>query len=161
MIKLIDLYYIDGEPRAHAEDFLYLLMRERQDDPEINISHKELPSWNAHQQFVRSRPYRFWYLIDYMEPDKKESLWVGYVSATNNNEIGIIVQRHARGKGVGPMALRMFLGNHNPLPPSPSSRNGNWQANIAPGNAHSKHVFGKLGFTLIQETYARLPETPV
>lgn len=155
MIRLIDLYDDTGEPRKHAEQFLYELMIERQGDPEINISHKALPTMPAHQAFVRGRPYRYWYLIDYLEPGGRgDRLWVGYVSATNNNEIGIVLQRAWRGKGLGPMAVRMFLANHKPQAALASQRADRWLANVAPANERSQAMFNKLGFTVIQHTYA-------
>lgn len=155
MIRLLEMYDGNGAPRLHAMEYLYEIMKEREQDPGINISHKGLPSWTQHQAFVLSKPYRYWYLIDHLEPGGRgDRLWVGYISATHNNEIGIVLQRHARGKGLGPMAIRMFVANHKPVPESSSVRSGNWLANISPSNEHSKKVFTKLGFRLIQHTFS-------
>lgn len=155
MISLINLYDDTGAPRKHAEQFLYELMIERQQDPEVNISHQGLPTMAQHEAFVRRKPYRFWYLIDWLQPGPRgDRLWVGYVSATHNNEIGIIIQRSSRGVGLGPMAVRMFLANHHPEPGMASTRADRWLANVAPGNERSKAMFNKLGFTVIQHTYA-------
>lgn len=144
MTKLVDVYDASGI-RAGALEFLYALMRER--EPEINISHRELPSFEQHRQFVTRRPFRYWYLIEIY------SEWVGYISATDRNEIGIVILKAYRGQGHGPAAIRLLLLMHAPLPADPSVRNGHWLANIAPANEHSKHAFEKLGFRKIQETY--------
>jgi RimJ/RimL family protein N-acetyltransferase len=58
-----------------------------------------------------------------------------------------------RGKGYGPEAIRLLMQMHRPNPADASVRNGNWLANIAPANDHSKHVFTSLGFRKIQETF--------
>ncbi len=36
-------------------------MSERSAD--VNISHREMPSWDAHLEFIRRKPYTAWYLI--------------------------------------------------------------------------------------------------
>lgn len=166
VMKLIDIYEGAGI-RAGALEFLYELMKER--DPEINISHRELPSFEQHRGFVTRRPYRFWYLIEVPAQAPREGLfgvpiffeptWVGYISATQANEIGVVLYKLYRGRGYGPAAIQQLMQWHHPNPPAESSRNGHWLANIAPQNEHSKRVFHKLGFRKIQETYA-LEEEP-
>ena len=144
--------YVGRLVRPGAAEFLYELMKER--DPEINISHRELPTFAQHMAFIESRAFRLWYLIDVKEGPIDYLGWAGYVSATYRNEIGTVLKKSARGRGIGPEALREFIGRNEPLPPDPGERNGRWLANIAPTNEHSKHVFQKLGFLKIQETYA-------
>lgn len=156
MIKLIDVYEGQGI-RAGALEFLYELMKER--DPEINISHSTLPTFEQHRQFVTRRPYRCWYLIEQPAPCPP-SLWAGYASATHSNEIGVVLVKKARGLGIGPAAVRQLMQHHQPLPADPGVRNGHWLANIAPGNEHSIHVFERLGFRKISETYALTEEEP-
>lgn len=154
MIRLIDIY----EPTRilpGAIEFLYELMKERA--PEANISHQALPSFEQHRQFIHRRPYRCWYLIEVYLANAdlpvRVPRWVGYVSATHFNEIGVGLQKQAQGHGIGPAAIRMLMKTHAPRPAEPAVRNGRWLANIAPGNEHSRHVFEKLGFTLLQHTY--------
>jgi len=83
---------------------------------------------------------------------------VGYVSATHFNEIGVVLKGDWRGFGLGPAAIRLLMQLHKPQPAEPSIRSGRWLANVAPGNAHSAHVFQKLGFKMIQYTYELPPE---
>lgn len=157
MLELLDLY--QGQSvRAGAMEFLYDLMKER--DPEINISHSTLPTFEQHRQFVTRRPYRFWYLIGQPVSTARagEDVWIGYISATHNNEIGIVIRKPYRSRGYGPAAILKFMAVHRPLPAVPAERSGYWLANIAPENTHSQHMFGRLGFTKIQSTYARLEE---
>ena len=150
-IALQDVY-VGRLVRPCAAEFLYELMKER--DPEINISHRALPTFAQHMDFIESRAFRLWYLIDVKEGPLHRLGWAGYVSATERNEIGIVLKRSARGMGYGPEAIGELIRTHQPLPGDPATRNGRWLANIAPTNEHSKHVFQKLGFLEIQRTYA-------
>ncbi len=150
VIRLIDLYQAGGI-RPGALEWLYELMKER--EPEVNISHREFPTFEQHRQFVTRRPYRFWYLIERQAEGREEPALVGYISATHANEIGIVLRRAYRGNGFGTEAIRLLMLMHRPNPAEPSVRSGNWLANIAPANEHSKHVFTGLGFNKIQETY--------
>lgn len=158
MIKLVDVYN-GGGVKAGVLEFLYELMKER--DPEINISHSTLPTFEQHRQFVTRRPYRCWYLVCVSQGPiagvsgavEFEPVWTGYVSATHHNEIGVVLLKAYRGRGIGSAAVRALMQLHEPLPAGPSVRNGHWLANIAPRNEHSKHVFEKLGFREIQRTY--------
>lgn len=165
MIKLLDLYQA-GQIRQGALEFLYELMQER--EPEVNISHRDLPSFEQHRGFVTRRPYRFWYMIEAEIYSKSEpgqigpssseesitQLWIGYISVTQANEIGLVLRKPYRGCGYGPAAIAQLMQLHRPNPPLEGSRNGHWLANIAPTNEHSKHIFQKLGFRKIQETYS-------
>jgi hypothetical protein len=59
MINLHDVY--DGMDQPTLK-FLYDLLRER--GPEINISHRDLPTWKQHVSFVQSVPYDHWYIVE-------------------------------------------------------------------------------------------------
>lgn len=147
MIRFVDVY-AKGYPWPHAVAFLYRLIQERMEEPELNISHKRMPTFQEHCDFVERRPYRCWYMIE------EDGQLVGYACATFKNEIGVILSKRARGRGLGPQAINFLMSSHDPLPERSSERRGTWLANIAPGNKHSQHIFEKLGFKLIQHTYA-------
>lgn len=144
-MNLISVYKID-----EADELLYEWLRERSEEKDrvVNISHRKLPTWQQHLKFFHSKPYRHWFLIEV------NGQYVGYVFATERNEIGIVLKGSERGKGYGSLALREFMRLCKPLPELPSRRRGCWLANINPANEVSKHVFEKLGFRRIQETYA-------
>lgn len=148
MISLLDVY--NTEFHEAALFMLYELMRER--EPEINISHEVMPTWEEHRKLVESKPYRCWYVIG-LQPLPHVN-WAGSISATEQNEIGIVLFSQCRGHGIGPAAIKELMLLHSPLPAIPSKRSGKWLANIAPGNMHSQHIFKKLGFKRIQCTYA-------
>lgn len=141
-MRLVNVYAQPG-----ATEWLYELLRERsvEDDPNINISHRGLPSWSDHFAFVASKPYRAWYLIDV------DGTFVGYVSLTNLNEIGIILARAHRGKGYGATAVKDLMARLHPLP---EVRGGHFIANINPNNERSIRLFSALGFKPLQVTFA-------
>ena len=129
---------------------LYDLLRERSEeaDPHTNISHRELPPYRVHANFVRSIPYRAWYFV------KVDGLIAGSVNVTKKNEIGIVLSADYRGKGIGEAALRMLLAKTKPLSAHPTHRAGRFLANVNPENKRSIRLFTSLGFKLIQHTYA-------
>jgi RimJ/RimL family protein N-acetyltransferase len=147
MMEFTDVY-ANGKPTPHAVLFLYSLMKER--EAETNISHKKLPTMREHLAFVNSQPYRYWYLIG----SSLETGWYGYISATNQNELGIIVKKQFQRKGIGSRAVKLFMSTIAPLPEIPGQRRGCWLANISPLNEPSMKMFHELGFRLIQHTYA-------
>ena len=61
--------------------FLYELLRER--DPIYNISHKKMPSYDEHEEFIKTKPYANWYIIFLNE----KKIGAGYLSFYD--EIGI------------------------------------------------------------------------
>lgn len=90
------------ELELDAKRILYEMLRERsmEDDDFVNISHRALPSWDAHVAYVDAKPYRWWYLI------LTGGQYVGQVYASQMNEIGIIILRAHRGKGYGKEAVK-------------------------------------------------------
>lgn len=145
MIKFVTIDSL-GED---ATDFLYMLMAERMTEPHVNISAKKMPSYREHQRFVASRPYRLWFIV----VRESDGAWLGYVSATQRNEIGIVLLKAFRKQGYGHAALQKLMAEHNPLEAVPSERVGNWLANINPENEASIKLFAKLGFKLKSHTY--------
>lgn len=142
-MNLVDVY----KDREKSMRFLYELIKERATEPEVNISFT-VPTWQEHRRFVCRKPYRYWYLIE------QNGEWAGYVSATLNNEIGIVLRKNCRGNGIGPAAVKELMRLHKPLPPIPSVRGGKWLANINPANERSIRMFTGLGFKHLQNTYA-------
>lgn len=130
---------------------LYDLLRDRseENDPNVNISHRRMPSMGEHLRFFRSRPYRAWYFI------KENGLIAGYVALSHVNEISIVLSTDYRGRGIGAWAVREATTRHRPLPAIPARRVGAWLANINPKNERSIRMFESLGFSLKAQTYER------
>jgi RimJ/RimL family protein N-acetyltransferase len=134
MLKLVDVY---TQP-LHASVFLYDLLSER--DPVANISHREMPTFVKHNNFVNSRPYKSWYIV-YADHGP-----VGAIYLTMQNEIGIGILKAHQGLGYGKQAVCLLMEMH------PGER---FLANINPLNTRSIDMFLDLGFELVQFTYAK------
>lgn len=133
-MELIDVYEYPG-----ADDILYRLLEER--DHYVNISHRKMPSWDEHIAFMRSRPYREWFII----VDGHDTS-VGAIYLSRQNEIGVFVFDGFRGQGNGSWAVRTMIERH---------AEERLLANIAPLNSRSMRMFEGLGFRLCQLTYER------
>lgn len=138
-IRLLDVYRAKG-----AEKILYDLMGER--DATVNISHRQMPSWKDHVRFVRSRPYKAWYLVSSaaMPPTI-----VGAAYLSKNSEIGIFLFKSHRRQGYGEAAVQALMKKHPGTP--------RFLANINPKNLRSIEFFKDLGFRHIQNTYELFP----
>jgi RimJ/RimL family protein N-acetyltransferase len=128
-MRLVDVY---TEPESN--DFLWRLLAQR--PQQANISHRKMPTWQEHCDFVDSRPYLYWYLIDCGD-------YVGAVYLSKQREIGIGVLAQFWGHGYGKSAIQMLMAKHP----------GKFLANVAPGNRVSIELFADMGFRHIQNTY--------
>ena len=116
--------------------FLYQHLKER--DTITRISHKKMPTFAQHEEFVLSNPYKKWYII--IQKNKK----IGSVYLTEMNEIGLFLKKGVQGKGLGRKSLELLM-KLNP-------RN-RYLANVSPKNKKSAQFFQKKQFKLIQHTY--------
>lgn len=133
-VSLIDVY-----SRLKSLWILYCLLSER--DASVNISHKDLPEWEAHLRFVDSKPYTAWRLI------VVDNEAVGACYLSKQNEIGVQVKKEHQGKGYGKQAVKLLMEECGPR---------RYLANINPKNERSAELFKSLGFNLIQHTYERI-----
>ena len=121
---------------ADDAEFLFDLLKQREGT--VNISHKSLPDWEEHLQYVKKHDYQSWDII------WVENTRIGNIYLTKNNEIGIFIDKKLQFHGYGSKALEEFM-----------KKNGKkrYLANINPTNYKSIQFFGKHGFTHIQNTY--------
>ena len=122
------------DPGMYALPYRLLLERE----PEQNISHKEMPTWEAHCSFVRSRPYLAWYWFESADGQP-----AGCVYLSKQREIGVGVLKAHRGQGLAKEAITELMRLHP----------GRFLANINPHNSQSARLFHSMGFKLLQVTY--------
>lgn len=134
MIKLESAY----RHKEHIR-FLYALLAER--TPEQSISHKVMPSYPAHENFVLSKPYQAWYMI----LEEESGTPVGSIYLSKLREIGVTIAVGYQGRGYGKAAVQLLM----------SRWPGRFLANLNPANERSAAFFEELGFSLIQHTYAR------
>jgi RimJ/RimL family protein N-acetyltransferase len=135
-LSFVDVYS-EGQPQLAFLETLYRQLKER--PAEANISHKGMPTWREHLQFVDSKPYASWYLL---YADKE---LVGQIYVTRQNEIGIFIEKGHRSNGYGRAAIEKMIEAHKGHKP--------FLANVAPGNYASQRLFESMGFKLVQHTY--------
>lgn len=123
-MRLVDAYQ---GPAGHT--VLYQLLSERA--PKVNISHRQMPTWEQHVAFVASRPYPYWYMVDAGAED-----FVGAVYLTKQREVGVGILRRFHGQQYGPLAVKLLMDRHP----------GRFLANINPLNQRSIDMFRNLGF---------------
>ena len=116
--------------------FLYTLLSER--ESLVNISHKTMPTYDEHLNFINSKPYSKWYVI-LCGVNK-----VGSIYLTSQNEIGIFIKKSFQSKQLGNIALRKMIQKN------PKKR---YLANVNPKNKKSIQFFKNHGFKLIQYTF--------
>lgn len=133
-MKLIDIY--GGANIEDAYRILFELLGERSTDQ--RISHKRMPSFEEHKQFIDSMPYTAWYLIE----DESEGI-VGAVYLSKMREVGLFIFNRYWKKKFGSQAFKLLRDKHP----------GRLLANINPANDRSIRFFQSLGFTHIQNTY--------
>lgn len=106
MIRLADVYGV--EDNGGEIQFLYDLLAERK--VAESISHKRHPTFAEHREFVQSRPYLAWYVIQ--EDDRNIRRCIGSCYITKHREVGIWLMPAAKGKGAGKEAMRQLLAKH-------------------------------------------------
>ena len=143
---MIPVVYEDCQDQSHPYHgvylkFLYDLLKDRLKQEYINISHKRLPTYEEHVDFVNNRSG---YLVHFIicNADKLDECF-GCVYITENDEIGVHIATPFQHKGYGSMAVMDLLEMYP----------GKYYANINPLNTKSIKMFEKLGFKPLQVTY--------
>ena len=122
---------------THRDSVVLLkLLQERK--PWQNISHKSMPSWDDHVAFVKSEPYKHWWII------RMNAMILGACYITHRNEISI---QFLEGKqSCYHLILTVMLEKAGP---------GTYYANVNPVNARVIRLFESEGFKHIQNTYEK------
>jgi pseudaminic acid synthase len=105
---------------------LYNLLKTRK----FNISHNVMPTMDQHDSFVRSNPYRGWWLI-YDAINNSNIIGSVYVSFDNSVGVNLDLDKIAFSAEYFTKILKKEI---NPLPPQPSIIFGDFFYNISPKN---------------------------
>lgn len=132
-VALCSVYAIDEAVSDMFARVLYELLVERK--PDENISHKDMPTWEEHKEFIASKPYKAWYVIQSLE--EKARPFVGAIYLTWSNEIGIGILDIFKRQHYASAAIHAVMEEH------PEKF---YYANINPDNHKSKDLFKRLGF---------------
>ena len=120
--------------------FLYELLGERLDEPDTNISHTKMPTWQQHIEFVQGGSNYKIHCVVCNARARRECIGVVYL--TQDNEIGVHIARGHRGRGYGCWAIKGLLALCDSDPDSDAV----FYANINPKNKRSIDLFKWLGF---------------
>jgi RimJ/RimL family protein N-acetyltransferase len=136
-MRLISVY----ERFEESSVVLFKLLAER--EPHQNISHRAMPTWEEHVEFVLRHPYAAWYLVEV------DGYPRGAVYLTKAREIGIGILKGQRGHRYGLDAVAELMRLHP----------GRFLWNVNPSNTQSIALAHKLGFSQqpIQFTYEKEP----
>jgi len=137
MVKTSSEIFLKSVTKSDAK-FLFELLQER--DPRANISHKKMPSYDEHLNFINSKPYAKWYVII------KSKEKIGSIYLSKNDEIGIFLSKNHQGMNIGYLALNELIKKN------PRKR---FLANVNPNNKKSISFFKNNGFKLIQHTFEK------
>ena len=107
-------------------EFLFKLLQDRK--PNVSISHKKMPTYLQHVEFIESKPYEKWYIVLLDEKN------IGSTYLSKNDEIGISLIEEMQGKGMGSRILELIIEKN------PRNR---YLANINPNNSSSVRFFEK------------------
>lgn len=139
---------IDGYADGAASTLFWNLLVER--PAAANISHKTMPTWQMHLDFIASRPYPHWYAVKALDGPGALALfgYIGAIYLTKADEIGIAILKVYQHLGYAAAALAELKRLH----PRPR-----YLANVAPANLESQQFFLQQGFKALQVTYELTP----
>ena len=121
--------------------FLYDLLKIR--DPLANISHKKMPSYDEHTNFILSNPYTIWYIIEY------EGKKTGSIYLSKQDEIGISLVDNSLYDKIGKSIIKLLFKNN------PRKR---YLAKVSPQNKKLQNFFVNNGFRGLEYTYEMITE---
>ena len=116
--------------------FLYDLLKNK--DPNANISHKKMPSYDEHVEFVMAKPYTNWYIIEY---DKKNG---GAIYLSKQDEIGISISNDYEYDQIVKPALKLLM---------KLNQRKRYLANTSPKDVSAQEFLLKNGFTGLEYVY--------
>lgn len=103
-------------------------------------------SYNEHKRFVKSHPYRDWFLI------RVSDSYVGSFYVSKENTIGINVSDGYVSLVVTQIVI-FVKENFKPLPPIPSSRSDKFAVNVPPSNVQLAKALEEVDAKIAQISY--------
>ena len=120
---------------------LYALLKNR----EFGISHKCLPSFREHIEFVKNHPYRLLMLVEF----KGEYVGSIYLHTDNSIGVNILKERYS----IVTLVLEEILIAYQPLPPIKSVRSEFFHINVPSDDGDLANEVAKVSGVEIQKTY--------
>ena len=129
-------------PTSAQIETLYAQLKNRSH----NISHKSVPSFDEHTEFVQNHPYRKWIIV------RNTEIAIGNVYMQYNNSIGLNIYPSVTCEQIYKILRRIFASN-SPLPAVPSVRFGEFFLNVATDNKMLQNMLSSLGFSEVERTF--------
>lgn len=132
-------------------EFLYRMLKERTNQPNLNISHKTLPTYENHVKFLESQPYKEFWLLFWN--GARIGLCYLTKSAPNylGNEFGIYIMKTMQRQGLGTFFFKKFIEYCKQF------HKGPFYVNTNPENKVMQNFIKKFEFKPLQLTF-RLEE---
>ena len=111
-----------------------------------SISHKSLPGFDKHAEFVQNHPYRKWIIV------KDKEIAIGNVYIQYNNSIGLNLNSLVSCEQIKKI-LKGIYASYSPLPAKPSLRSGEFFLNVATDNKILQKKLSSLGFSEVEKTF--------
>tara|TARA_B100000768_G_scaffold177471_1_gene191711 strand:- start:777 stop:1202 length:426 start_codon:yes stop_codon:yes gene_type:complete len=140
---MIDVFFHKIIPTDIQTESLFKLLNQRKHF----ISHKKKPSFAEHQEFVRSNPYRVWYILE------RNSKPIGTIYISKENTIGINFSVSTDYKFIEEV-LNYVKANYSPLPAIKSIRGGAFSINVSPKNKTLITALEILKSKVVQISYS-------
>jgi hypothetical protein len=130
------------EYKDHQIKALYDFLSRRS----YKISHKKIPSYTEHEEFVLNHPYRIWFLL------KANNSYIGSLYLTNQNTIGIDITEEFIQQSIT-FIIDEIKSKFKPLPEIKSIRTNYFSINVAPNNFKLISALETYGCTVNQINY--------
>ena len=132
--------------KVNTKDKIHIkLLFEMLNKREYSISHDKIITFKKHIIFVKTNPYRNWFLI---YQDKEI---IGSIYSTYENYLGINLVIHQ--KELYKEIIIKFISKIKPLKPKSSIRNKNFSINVPFGNFILEEALIELKASFVQKTY--------
>jgi carbamoyl-phosphate synthase large subunit len=144
--KNVNIYLEKIIPTSDQLNLLYNQLGARSH----NISHKVLPSYEEHKDFVKNNPYRAWFIVRY------ESTFIGNTYIQFDNSVGLNLGENITSYQIQKI-LSLICSQLPPLESVPSSRRGSYFVNVPSSNISLQKKLNLIKCKEIQRAYT-LPD---
>lgn len=123
--------------------FLYSLLKARK----YSVSHKEIPSFEEHSDFVKNHPYYKWFIVE------NQTYLIGSLYIHKDNSIGLDILNQF--EVLIPEILSFMEKKYKPLPSIKSVRSKNFFLNISPQNKRLQDLLLSLDYKISQISFEK------
>lgn len=129
-------------PTSAQIETLYTQLKKRL----YSISHKSVPSFDEHTEFVQNHPYRKWIIV------KNAETAIGNVYIQFDNSIGLNVDSSVTLEQILEILKQVYISNL-PLPEVPSVRFGEFFLRVSSDNHMLQERLSCIGFREVERTF--------